>query len=786
MTAGSALTERRLALGRSPDQRGIDYIEVDRHTTRPGLRVYFVAAAAGQTKDAVPAHVSAASIRITDRSGAPATGIRVVGITRPQQGEPRLDIALRLDDDVLVAASAGEAFTLTLRGVPDVDPFFASGTFSLDRALSNAGGRRERQVLAAREGETPDIEYLVKDYESFRQSMLDQLAVLAPTWTEQGPADMGTAIVEVLAYAADYLSYYQDAVATEAYLGTARQRISVKRHARLLGYALHEGCNARCWVQICVDGDDPVPLDAGTPLLTRTAGFSLSGLVPSHSSVYPEAITRGAEVFETMHPAMLRKAHNRMSLYMWGGHDWRLPSGATRAALAGHLSDLQAGDVLIFEVNEADPRLRHAVRLCAPPDLAIDGLYGAEITRIEWFDEDALPFDLSAATSSVYGNVVLADHGRTVRDEQLSPVAQGVRYQPWLRQPEVVFSQPLAAEVARTLPASAAQVQDPREAVPSIELVEIETNGASHRTQQWSVQPDLLRSDRFACDFTIEIDNRARARLRFGDDVLGVQPRPGSTFVANYRVEGGPRGDIDADSINAIVADDPRLIAARNPLPAEPGLASEPMDNARIDAPQLLLHPRTCIVEQDYVAAARQFPSVLNAVARVRWSGTGYLACIYVQRRGGAVIDQRFAARLVQFLQPCLLAGVSVEIRVPVLVPLDISLRVQVDRLHYRSSVAHALAERFGSAEGQFFHPDAYTFGQTVYLSPILLAAMQVPGVESLDWLQHGRFQRWAQPPRGELEAGQIALGPLEIPRVDGRRDVPSLGNITFELQGGR
>jgi hypothetical protein len=40
------------------------------------------------------------------------------------------------------------------------------------------------------------------------------------------------ALVELLAYVGDQLSYYQDAVANEAYLETARQRISVKRHTR--------------------------------------------------------------------------------------------------------------------------------------------------------------------------------------------------------------------------------------------------------------------------------------------------------------------------------------------------------------------------------------------------------------------------------------------------------------------------------------------------------------------------------------------------------------------------
>ena len=75
--------------------------------------------------------------------------------------------------------------------------------------------------------------------------MLDRLAVLVPGWTETHAADLGIAMVETLAYAADHLSYQQDAVSTEAYLGTARSRISLRRHARLVDYTVGEGCNAR-------------------------------------------------------------------------------------------------------------------------------------------------------------------------------------------------------------------------------------------------------------------------------------------------------------------------------------------------------------------------------------------------------------------------------------------------------------------------------------------------------------------------------------------------------------
>ena len=104
----------------------------------------------------------------------------------------------------------------------------------------------------------PEINYLAKDYAGFRRLLLDHLSLWLPDWNEEHPADLGHALVEVLAYAADHLSYYQDAVATEAYLGTARLRRSVKRHVRLLDYAWHEGCNARVWVQVQVEGGKTV------------------------------------------------------------------------------------------------------------------------------------------------------------------------------------------------------------------------------------------------------------------------------------------------------------------------------------------------------------------------------------------------------------------------------------------------------------------------------------------------------------------------------------------------
>ena len=174
----------------------------------------------------------------------------------------------------------GDFSSYTLRLVRDalhpqppdgIDPMFAAVDFSFKVECPTDFDCRPRCVCPPTERREPEIDYLAKDYASFRRLMLDRMSALMPQWQERNPADLGVALVEVLAYVGDYLSYQQDAVATEAYLGMARRRISVRRHARLVDYLMHDGCNARAWVQVQVNADVPL-MAAGTRLYTRIPG----------------------------------------------------------------------------------------------------------------------------------------------------------------------------------------------------------------------------------------------------------------------------------------------------------------------------------------------------------------------------------------------------------------------------------------------------------------------------------------------------------------------------------
>ena len=86
-------------------------------------------------------------------------------------------------------------------------------------------------------GEQVPIDYLAKDFASFRQALSEFSVQRYPAWVERSEADLGVMLMEALAAMADELSYYQDRVARGSRRSqTATQRLSAVRHARLVDY----------------------------------------------------------------------------------------------------------------------------------------------------------------------------------------------------------------------------------------------------------------------------------------------------------------------------------------------------------------------------------------------------------------------------------------------------------------------------------------------------------------------------------------------------------------------
>jgi hypothetical protein len=760
-------------------------------------------------------------------------GVRVrnVGVEWAARGDSVGDGLLRPDEQARVAAlggaadkalvvradSSGDFSTYTLRLVASAareeepptgfDPVCSSVDFSFKVDCPADFDCEPQEECELPELPSPQIDYMAKDYASFRRLMLDRLSVIAPDWKERNPADVVVMLVELLAHAGDSLSYWQDAVATEAYLGTARRRASVRRHARLVDYQMHEGANARAWVWLEVGpGADGAVLPKETMLLT---GESDAPTTLRAADVGPAASV-GALVFETLHPLELRQARNTIRLHTWGDPRCCLPAGATRATLVGTAADLRLrkGDVLVFEEvlglaeeeglevtaprtgrpEDADPARRQAVRLSEEPVARTDPVGPVDVLDIEWHAADALRFPLCLwelgsedepqPVSVARGNVVLADHGHRIGSEDLDPVPARRPYRPVLDRPGLTHAAPYDDEDARLEPASTTAAPDPRTGLPWIYL-----HGEGER---WEPERELLNSDRFATSFVVEMHEDGRANLRFGDNVLGRRPAEGEAFRAVYRVGNGLAGNVGAGALSRVVT---RLDITRvtNPMPAAGGMDPEPIDQVRLYAPQAFRSQRRAVTTADYATVAERHPEVQKAAAARRWTGSWYTVFVTVDRLGGGEIDAPFEHRLRAFLDGYRLAGDDLEIAPPKFVSLDVQLTGCVAPGYVRGDVAKALGEVFSNRrlrDGSvgFFHPDNFSFGQPVYLSRVIAAAMRVPGVE---WIEATRFHRFREAPRTEIADGKIAFAPLEIARLDNDPNRPENGRIAFDLRGG-
>jgi hypothetical protein len=818
--------ERRRDAVRGSALNGIDYLEVVDHDAPSDadrqrfLRVHFI-------NEITPNSLALANVGIS--GGERITPIVILGAT----------IGTGADADILTVEveEPGDfsIYTLSLvRGPHDsappdkIDPRLASVDFSFKVECPSDFDCAPRHICPPEPRDQPEIDYLAKDYASFRKLILDRTALLVPDWRERNPADLGITLVELLAYRGDQLSYQQDAVATEAYLGSARKRVSLRRHARLVDYFVHDGTNARVWVQLTSEAN-LVSVPAKTQLLSLIDRTPVR--IPTASKMLDEALRQHPIVFETLHPITLFTAHNAMPFYTWSDRECCLPKGATVATLAGHFPDLPNDAVLIFEEQrgpltgeeeDADRTRRWAVRLTsatafdAGAQPLTDSLTGTQITEIAWMPEDALPFPfcLSGFTdeehgaqyrddlSIAHGNIVLADHGQTIAEEPLGVVPQPQillppdpgadrcnrppprfgrpRFRPSLR------AKPLTQETPYdgTLPASASLTVDPDNALPSISL----RSALGADTATWRPQRDLLGSAPDAEEFVVEIETDATAYLRFGDDEYGAQPEPETTFAATYRTGNGTAGNIGAETLAHIVSDNSAIIAVRNPLPAAGGTNPESAAQIRRDAPQAFRTQKRAVTEDDYARTAELDRSIQRAAATFRWTGSWHTVFITVDRFDALSLTSEFENQLRAEIEPYRMAGHDLEVDSPRYVPLEIAMFVCVQPDYFRSDVRAALLEVFSSGirpDGTrgFFQPDLFTFGQTVYLSALYAAAQAVAGVASV---QITTFQRQGQPKTSGLTNGFLTMNRLEIARLENDPNFPERGIFTLDLGGGK
>jgi hypothetical protein len=781
---------RRAALRKQTALNGIDYLEVVDHDAPSDddrqrfLRVHFV-------NPPAPAYIDKANVVI-----AGGERIRAIDVVDRSYDSGVLVVEVRPRGDFSTyTLSLVESTGGTLHGI---DPLLASVDFSFKVECASDFDCRADERCPPEAGQAPPIDYLAKDYESFRRVMLDRLALLLPGWRERTAADLAVTLVELLAYVGDQFSYQQDAIATEAYLGTARLRTSVRRHARLVDYLMHDGANARAFVQLHLLPATTATLPKGTKIFTHVDGVPESAVLGQEH--YDEAVRRGAVVFETMH-ALEAIDIDALDFYAWRSHDCCLPRGATRATLAGR-PPLQPGDFVLFKEMkgplsgnpaDADPTHRHVVLLLRVTP-GTDALAPAQdVTELEWGADDALPFPLCISStvpdehglphpvdgvSQAFGNVVLADHGVSV-DEGLPKVDDPVRFRTPLR-----FG-PLTQSAEADLTSAASALRQPMANV--LGAVSL-TAAPALDDPKWSVRRDLIGEDAAARCFVAEVDDHGIATLRFGDDEYGEQPSKDTVFTAHYRTGNGSAGNVAAGALRHILnAGLGAVDSAANPLPARGGIDAEPLEHVRQVAPAAFRVQERAVTESDYAEVTQRRDDVDRASATFRWTGSWYTLFDTVDRRGGLDVDDAFRADVRGYLERFRVIGHDVEVDQPRFVSVDVALTICVRAGYFRSDIEAALRDVFTAGTRRdgsrgFFHPDNFTFGQPVILSRIVAAAAAVDGVDAVFV---DRFRRQGIPASDSVSTGLLAMHRLEIARLENSLNFPEHGQFALAMRGG-
>jgi len=811
--------DRRSRLIASTTLNGIDFVEIA-NPNQTTLRVHFLNKVVLQ--DAIT------TATITGGETVPTVLVNPIQAgdwSNDADGNPLLTLTVATPGDF-------SRYTLSLIN-PKLDTFFQQVSFSfkvlcpsdLDCAPPPPDCPPPSEAL-------PAIDYLAKDFFSFRQALSDFSSLHHPGWVERSEADFGMMFMEVLCALADDLSYTQDRIAAEAILETATQRRSILDHARLVDYEPRPATTARVWLQLDVTGfsvNSGLLVSAQSPEGAEIPFEIGTGLVDTKTGKFKQETFRVNPLWN----------HAQLQPYWWDDSQRCLQRGATEMWVENHNLELKEGDRLLIEtkVSPADPPVREIVQLISAAQ-ENDTLFDRLVTHLIWRKADALQFD---------HNLTLDDDGnpKTVLAGNLVPAVQGRRYtetfvipsDPETSTPAVLgpIAQAIVREgrYANTKPdLHPAQATEPSERIPQYlytlrtsplawrasddpdlpplpEIVLQQTQASTNKPWLW--RRTMLKAEQFELAFTLEPTRYSRiARIadgssaqghldyngddgdtiRFGDGVFGEIPDPDAVFQVTYRVGGGAIGNVAADAITRIDSTAISvIIAVTNPFPATGGADPESAESVRRLAPQAFRAKQfRAVRSQDYQNAAQTLPWVQRAGTAFRWTGSWLTVFTTPDPLDSEALTVPQHIQLIDLLNRYRLAGYESYVSPPRYISLDLRIQVCARPDVFRGDVEAALLVALGASRQRdghtgFFHVDRWTFGVSLERSALEAAIQEaygVAGVVAIQYRQRGITSTY-------LNLPETVKMPVDaILRLDNNPSLPERGSLNITVEGGK
>ncbi|MBK8211874.1 MAG: baseplate J/gp47 family protein [Rhodospirillales bacterium] len=766
---------------------GIDFVEVvNPEQTR--LRVHFMNASPDRA--ALVARLKAVSI--TGGETIPEVAVLpAMSWGTDAAGRPILELAV---------AAPGDFSTYTLRLDTEprlLDPFFDHVEFSFKAGCPSTLDCRAPEPECPPLAESaPRIDYLAKDFQSFRTALFEFSALRYPAWKERSEADFGVMFMEALASLADDLSYQQDRIAAEAWIETATERRSLVRLARLVDCEPRVATAARVMLEfeMAAGASGPIP-----------AGLMASALAPDGALIEFETGTG----LDDEHTYQVRPEWNALQPHWWD--DWQrcLLSEAVEMWIEDPGFPLPPGQLLLIDTaaeSAADPPVREIVKL-VPADSAptTDPLYGVPVVKVAWRAEDALKFEHDLTRTRVGGNLVPATQGRRCT-ERFVTSPTGWTHSGGVPRAIVRTGANGTVQFLHTLheaPLAWLAPDDPRERPrPEIRVTETSNGGKVWRWFRSLLEPtpikEIVTLDpvRYrvidAAEGMVDYDGDDGETIRFGDGVFGAIPVADAVFEVTYRSGGGARSNVAADAVNRVDATHPlalQVVSVRNPLPASGGRDPESADQVRERAPQeFRAQQYRAVRSEDYEKAAMTLPWVQRAGTTFRCTGSWLTVFTSVDPVGSESLPPSRTAELTDLLNRYRLAGYESFALDPRYASLDLAVTVCARPDAFRGDVKRGIlsaldALKHVDGSSGFFHPDRFTFGVALERSAVEAAVQEVPGV---DGVIEVRYRRRGYTPEFIAMPDFVPVAKDEIVRVDNDPSRPERGSLRIDVIGGK
>ncbi len=693
----------------------------------------------------------------------------------------------------------------------NIDPHlsFSRIDFKFRPSCFNMDCRPEWESITQIDKE-PIIDYLAKDYDSFKHTMIASMMQRVPNWMPTSEADQDMVILELLSAVADQLSDYQDRVMNEAFLLTAKKRVSLAGHARLMNYFINQGNQAHTYLALNVNQE--FELDGLFKVWAGGAARDQSSIVFSG----PPSIlfnNKDGNQNNNNNPHFYPELNN-IKLYTWSDSVAGLQAGARSADLilkkGDGVTDLTQAEADTFKnninqgltpylliqaghpsqpqsQNQESDRLKDKRQLLSliQAQVIFDPATAKNVLRIWWKDD--LDFNICTNIDLFHGNIMQVYYGEktpTIGDAEIDPNLMPVTFKeketnPKLGENEFYYERTHWGTICK-IPDLLLYMETPLggeiPAITTLSDVTVVTIGDNNTNnikvqERWRESPDLIHRTSLDKNYMVETDEDGTSNVRFGNGVNGMNLPDGATVICSY-MKGplsGIAGNIGADTLRNYDEQDSigsKIDGCWNPFDVTSGREMEAVSQIIRRVPEAYKsHQRRAITLQDYVDRVEEVSGVSKASAEYQWTGSWRTVRVSIDPQGGVELDDKLRKEIASHLNATKLLGEDFEIRKAHYVPLEIEVICCVDQDHWVEDLKYIVEQEFSTGytpDGRpsFFNPDMWTFGQSIHRSQVIGRVESITGIDHVVGLI---MKKWGRVQSTEnfikIEANEIVTG---------------------------